>query len=209
MSKRLIIIGAGGHGKVVCDIARLCGYDDIAFLDDRDNGGFCLGYPVIGKVSDADKYPEAEFFVAIGNAKIRENILNQLEKNGLGAATLIHPNAIVASGVKIGSGTAVMAGAVINPETAVGRGCIINTGATVDHDNKLEDFVHVSVGSHLAGEVSVGKYTWIGAGATVSNGITVCGGCMIGAGAVVVKNIDKAGTYMGVPARRKCGSGDE
>ena len=94
-----------------------------------------------------------------------------------------------------------MAGAVINPGTMIGKGCIINTNSAIDHDCEIGDFVHVSVGSHLSGTVTVGKGTWIGAGATVSNNVAICGGCMIGAGAAVIKDIDKPGTYVGVPAK--------
>lgn len=201
---KLIIIGASGHGKVVADIAEKSGYGDIRFLDDDSTLKDCLGYPVVGATADAERYPKYEFIVAIGNPSIRENVQRMLENKQLKVATLIHPNAVVAKGVSIGAGTVVMAGAVVNPSCKIGKGCIINTSASVDHDNVLSDYVHVSVGSHLAGNVSVGAYTWIGAGAVVSNNISVCSRCMIGAGAVVVRDIDESGTYIGVPARKKC-----
>lgn len=199
---KLMIIGASGHGKVVADIAEKSGYGDICFLDDDSTLKDCLGYPVVGATADAERYPEYEFIVAVGNPSIRENVQRMLENKQLKVATLIHPNAVVAKGVSIGAGTVVMAGAVINPSCKIGKGCIINTLASVDHDNVLSDYVHVSVGSHLAGNVSVGAYTWIGAGAVVSNNISVCSRCMIGAGAVVVRDIDESGTYVGVPARK-------
>lgn len=201
---KLMIIGASGNGKVVADIAEKSGYGDIRFLDDDSTLKDCLGYPVVGATADAERYPEYEFIVAVGNPYIRENIQGMLENMQLKVATLMHPNAVVAKGVSIGAGTVVMAGAVINPSCKIGKGCIINTSASVDHDNVLSDYVHVSVGSHLAGNVSVGAYTWIGAGAVVSNNISVCSRCMIGAGAVVVRDIDESGTYIGVPARKKC-----
>ncbi len=200
--KRLIIIGASGHGKVVADIARLCGYDDISFLDDKDNVTECNGYKVIGKTCDYQKY-DCDFLVAIGNSKIRKNIQQQLEKADKSIITLVHPNAVIGENVKIGKGTVAMAGAVINPSTQIGEGCIINTCASVDHDNVIGDFVHISVGAHLAGTVTVGDGTWIGIGTTVSNNISVCENCLIGAGAVVVDNLTESGTYIGVPARKK------
>ena len=95
-----------------------------------------------------------------------------------------------------------MAGAVINSGTAIGKGCIINTGATVDHDNLLEDYVHISPGAHTAGNVKIGSHSWLGIGSVVINNVTITSNCTIGAGAVVVKDIDKTGTYIGVPARR-------
>lgn len=199
---RLIIIGASGHGKVVADIATHCGYIDIAFLDDDDTLKSCLGFPVVGKTFNAEKYKDYDFFVAIGNPDTREKVLEKLKGTQLNIVTLIHPDAVIADSVSVGIGTVVMAGAVVNPDSTIGSGCIINTGATVDHDNEIEDYVHVSVGAHLAGTVYIGKGTWIGAGAVVNNNVNICGNCMIGAGAVVVKDIDKPGTYVGVPARK-------
>lgn len=197
--KQLVIIGASGHGKVVADIARKNGYDEICFLDDNESLTDCGGYPVVGKSSEWNRF-DCDIFVAIGNAKIRERIMGELTEQSV--PILIHPNAVIGENVSVGMGTVVVAGAVVNPGAMIGRGCIINTGASVDHDCRIDDFVHVSVGAHIAGTVQVGKRTWIGAGATVSNNLNICGDCMIGAGAVVVKNITEMGTYVGVPARR-------
>ncbi len=194
--KKLVIIGASGHGKVVADIALLNGYDDIVFLDDNENIGYCGGFPVVGKVSEAE-HLDGDKFVAIGNAKIREQIQNRIN-----TVVLIHPNATLGRNVVIGEGTVIMAGAVINAEAKIGRGCIINTASSVDHDCVIGDYTHVAVGAHLCGTVLVGNRTWIGAGATVSNNITICSDATIGAGAVVVRDITESGTYMGVPAHR-------
>lgn len=201
--KKLMIVGASGHGKVAADIAARSGYAEIAFLDDDLAVNACAGYPVMGVTQDAEKFADNDFFVAIGNSTMRSRIQHELTEKNLQIATLIHPNAVLASDVQIGAGTIVMAGTVVNPGTVIGEGCIINTGATVDHDNVLGDYVHVSVGSHTAGTVHIGNGTWLGAGAIVSNNVSICGGCMIGAGAVVVKNIEEAGTYVGVPARKQ------
>lgn len=197
--RKLAIIGASGHGKVVADIARKNGYKEIVFLDDDESIHECGGYPVIGKSAEAGTI-DADIIVGIGNAGIRKRIQESFSEKKL--ATLIHPDAVIAEDVAIGSGTVVMAGAVINPGVRIGKGCIINTCSSVDHDCVVGDYVHIAVGSHLCGTVSVGSGTWIGAGATVSNNISICPDCMIGAGAVVVKDIDSAGTYMGVPARK-------
>lgn len=198
--KKLIIIGASGHGKVAADIAVRCGYMDIVFLDDDAGIKSCGGYPVVGDSGRASEL-DGDVLVAVGNPVIRRRI-----QEGIGAervATLIHPNAVAADDAEIGSGTVVMAGAVINPGCRIGKGCIVNTCASVDHDCELGDFVHIAVGAHVAGHVKIGGGTWVGAGATVSNDIQICGGCMIGAGAVVVKDIEVAGTYVGVPAKKK------
>ena len=196
---KLTIIGASGHGKVAADIAFKCGYDIIEFLDDNCSVKTCGRYQVTGKT---DMLPDIanDVFVAIGNPKTRRAIMERYaDKNYV---TLIHPDAVIAEGVKIGEGTSVMAGAVINPDAVIGKGCIINTCSSVDHDCTVGDYCHVSVGAHLAGTVSLGEETWIGAGATVSNNVSICCGCMIGAGAVAVKNIEIPGTYVGVPARK-------
>lgn len=201
--KKLVIIGASGHGKVMADIAHKNGYEDIVFLDDDETVKSCMGYPVIGKSGEAGNYPERDFFVAIGNPVIREKVQKQLLDKNLNVATLIHPKAVIAEHVTVGTGTVIMAGAVVNPDSRIGEGCIINTGASIDHDNVIGDYVHISVGSHLAGTVSVGARTWVGIGAVASNNLTICADCMIGAGAVVVKDIKEPGTYIGVPARKQ------
>lgn len=201
---RLIIIGAGGHGKVLCDIAeKLNKYDGIAFLDDNAEGER-LGYPIIGKVSDAEKYTsDGEFIVAIGSAEARGRIMDSLASIGARLATLVHPSAVIGLGVTLGEGSAVIAGAVINPMAKIGRGCIINTRASVDHDCEIGDLVHIAPGATVAGEVKIGARTWIGAGATVINGVSISADCTIGAGAVVVKDITEVGTYIGVPAKKR------
>lgn len=196
MKNKLVIIGAGGQGRVCADIARLMGYAEIIFLDD--------GAPnAEGKVKDYPQYlPDADFFVAIGNGTVRRKIQTMLEENGAPIATLIHPNATVAQDVKIGQGTAVMAGAVINPGAVIGCGNIVNTCASVDHDCRVGDYLHIAVGARICGTVTLEDDSWIGAGAVIIQNLSVCAGCMIGAGAVVVKSITEKGTYMGVPARK-------
>ncbi len=203
MKKKLLIIGASGHGKVVVDIAmKMNKWKNIAFLDDDPSITECMGFSVVGNTTDAFKFAdEADVFVAVGNNKIRETVQNKLESAGIEPPLLIHPSAIVGSAVEVGIGTVIMAGVVVNSATRIGKGCIINTAATVDHDNRIADFVHVSPGAHLAGMVVIGQKTWIGIGSTISNNLTITGNCKIGAGAVVVKDITESGTYVGVPAR--------
>ena len=203
MSKKLILIGASGHGKVVADIAIKKGYEILGFLDDNPEVKDVMGFPVLGKVADAEQFiGNTEMCVTIGNAQIRSRIMTELLGKGAMFPVLIHPNAVIGMNVELGAGTVVMAGAVINPCVIIGKGCIVNTCASVDHDCVLEDYVHVSVGARIAGTVHMGMNTWIGAGATVKNNVNVCGDCMIGAGAVAVKDIEEVGTYIGVPARR-------
>ena len=196
-SKRLVVIGAGGHGRVVADIGAALGYSEIIFLDDSVSSN------AIGPVSDHIKYrDEADFIVAIGRGDIRESISRRLYESGCRVVTLVHPSAVIGSNVSIGHGSVVMAAAVINTGAVMGKGTIINTSGSVDHDCVLGDYCHVSVGAHLAGTVKIGSHTMIGAGATVINNVDICNNCTIGAGAVVVKDITESGVYVGVPAKK-------
>lgn len=199
---RLVILGAGGHGKVVADIASRAGYADIAFLDDDPLYEKVLGYPVLGPIDMSSELDSTVFHVAIGNASTRKKVQEEIIARGGRVASLIHPNAVIADSVKIGEGTAVMAGAVINPGAVIGNGCIINTCSSVDHDCVIGSYVHVAVGAHVAGAAMVGDSTWIGAGSIVSNNISIGPNCTVGAGAAVVRNIEVPGIYVGTPARR-------
>ena len=204
MKDKLIIIGASGHGKVVADIAiKMNKWQNIAFLDDDESIKTSMGLEVIGKTADAFTYKDqADFFVAIGNNATREKIQEKLTDEGLSVVNLIHPSAVIAADVEIGTGTVVMAGVVINSSCKIGKGCIINTSCSLDHDNAIEDYVHISPGVKAAGSVNIGKGTWLGIGSIVSNNVNICRGCKVGAGAVVVKDITEPGTYVGVPVRR-------
>lgn len=196
--KQLVIIGAGGHGRVAQDIAKYT-YSKIVFLDDSDVRH--ENVVLVGKTKDYIKYiGNSDFFIAIGNNPIREKVLDMVQSSGGKIVSLIHPDSVISDSVKIGAGSVVMAGAVINANAEIGNGCIVNTCSSVDHDCTIDDFCHISVGAHLAGTVQVGKRTFVGAGATVINNISICADCMVGAGAVVVKDIEKRGTYVGVPA---------
>lgn len=198
--KDVIIIGTGGHAKVVADIVLLNGDNLKGFLTNDQTSTTFLGKPVLGLDTDYEKFPDAYFIIAIGDASARERIATSMPDAKW--YTAIHPSAVI-SGIdtEIGAGTMVSAGAIINACSTVGEHCIINTGAVVEHDNNIESFAHVSVGAMLAGGVTVGKSAWIGIGACVSGGITICRNAMVGAGAVVVKEIEKPGTYVGVPAK--------
>lgn len=200
MKNRLIIVGAGGHGKVIADNAIRNGYTDINFVDDHRIEP-CMGFPVLGKCSDlaALNDGQTDFVIGIGNNTVREIIAKQHQINWV---CLVHPSAQIASHVSIGVGTVVMAGAVVNACAVVGKHCIINTGAIVEHDNRIEDFVHISPKAALGGTVSIGQKTHVGIGSVVKNNVDICEDCIIGAGAVVVKNITNPGTYVGIPARK-------
>lgn len=198
MNKKIILIGASGHGKVIFDIVRAQGDTVIGFLDDREVGS-CCGVPILGTIDAAKRYPEAEFIISIGSNIVRRKIAERLSVRW---ATAIHPSAVVSPSATIGLGTVIMANAVVQAEAVVGMHCILNTACIVEHENKIGNYVHLSPCAALGGNVTVGIESHIGIGACVRNNVKICDGCTIGAGAVVVKNLETSGTYVGVPVRR-------
>lgn len=204
--KKVVIIGASGHAKVIADIIKKSNDEIVGFLDDNlEIQGKVIfdDKIVLGTTSkeDIEKYSDNYFVIGIGSNRVRKIISNKYPN--LKWYTAIHPNAVIANDVEIGEGTVIMAGVVINPGTRVGNHCIVNTCSSLDHDNILEDYVHVSPGSHLAGTVKVGEGTWICAGVTVINNIVISNNNIIGAGAVVIDDIaDNDNTYVGVPVRK-------
>lgn len=204
MRKKVVIIGAGGHAKVIADIIEKSGDEIVGFLDDNKEIGTTIikEYKVIGDLNNrfamAVTKENLEFIIAIGDNKKREEISHS---PNLKFYTAIHPSAQIGLDVEIQEGTVIMANACINSSAKIGKHCIINTGAIIEHDNIIEDFVHISPNVALGGTVKIGKSTHVGIGSTIKNNITICGNCKIGAGAVVVKDIEKEGTYIGVPAK--------
>lgn len=195
-SKEIIVIGAGGHGRVIADIITLVGDKVIGFLDDKEPDHLSE-IPYLGTCKDILKYQkDAWFIIGIGDNHTRKELMEAYQVNWY---TAIHPSAVIAHDVSIGAGSAVMANAVINTASTIGNGVIINTAATVDHDCTISDYVHISPGVHLGGTVSIGTETWIGIGAVVSNNIDICGECIVGAGSLVIRKIQKSGKYYGCP----------
>ncbi|AOH55870.1 hypothetical protein ABE28_016025 [Peribacillus muralis] len=205
----LLIFGAGGHGKVVSEIALLSNYwRNIAFLDDRDDLKEVLNISIIGKLNDYNYFKQnfQYAFVAIGNNKLRLKWIELLSKEGFIMVTLIHPYSSISKSSNIGEGTVVMAGSVINADTRIGRGCIINTSSSIDHDCILKDGVHISPGVNLGGTVTIDECSWAGIGSSVINNIIIGSNVVLAAGAVVIKNIPDNVMAAGVPAIIKKGS---
>ncbi|WP_299452774.1 acetyltransferase [uncultured Pigmentiphaga sp.] len=203
--KRLAILGAGGHGRVVADAAEASGdWHEIVFFDDawpeRQQSG---PWPIVGnQAALLTRYSEFDgTVVGIGANRVRLANTQALLEAGAQLATVIHPRATVSRHAKVGAGSVVFAGAVVNIGAQIGRACIINTGATVDHDCLLADGVHVSPGANLAGGVSVGTCTWIGANAGIRQQISIGAHAVIGVGAVVVSHQPDGITAVGNPAR--------
>ena len=200
----LLIIGAGGHGKVVADTAlQMSLFESIAFVDSNyPDIKTCLGLPVIG--SDRELFTLVKRFshciVAIGNNAYRLKLTKQLIAYNIQLATLVHPTAYVATSSVIAEGSVVFANAVVQPECQLGLASIVNTGSTIDHDCVLGNAVHLSPGVHLSGKVSIGERSWLGTGVSVKNAITIGSDVIVGVGAAVVSDLPSAVTCVGVPA---------
>lgn len=208
----LLIIGAGGHGKVVAETASLMGrWGQISFLDDHLQNEEVLGYPVIGGFGDIERYRQdySEAFVAIGDNRTRHHWIQLLQSFGYVLPTLIHPHSVVSRSAEINDATIVMSGVVINASTSIGIGCILNTCSSIDHDCSIRDGVHVSPGVHVCGSVSIGEYSWIGAGSTIINNISVGRNAIVAAGSTVTHHVQSGVMVAGTPAVIKKHLGDE
>ncbi|ALS98656.1 acetyltransferase [Lacimicrobium alkaliphilum] len=200
---RLIILGAGGHGKVAAECASLTQqFSEILFLDDECAKLQDYPWKVVDILDNFALYKNTEtaFFVAMGNNRLRAQWQNTLTSAGLQLTTLCHPKALISSYSQIGTGSLVCAGAVVNPFTCIGNGCIVNTGAIIEHDCTMSDFVHVAPGSVVAGNVSIGEGSFLGAGTKIIPGITLGSWVQTGAGATVISNIAANSLAVGVPA---------
>lgn len=195
--KSLRIIGAGGHGRVLADIAQAMGYMDIAFLDAEFPNLTRSGvWDVIGTPADIDD--GAEYALGVGHNQTRIDLLESFPAD---LVTLIHPSAIVSPHAEIGTGGVICAGALIGAFARLGQGCIVNTGASVDHDCVLADGVHISPGVSLGGGVFVGARTWVGIGAVVREYKSIGSDVMVGAGAAVTRDVADGARMGGVPAK--------
>ena len=207
MSQKLLIWGASGHALVVADIIRSRGeYEIIGFIDDvnpaRHNTDF-NGAPILGGRERLEELALAgieNLICAVGDCESRLNLAAWATSKGFSLAAAIHPRAIVAADVKVGTGTVIAAGAVVNPGSTVGQHAIVNTCASVDHECLIEDGAHIGPGAHLGGRVVVGRAAWIGIGATVKDRITIGANSIVGAGAVVLKDVPRDTVVFGSPA---------
>jgi sugar O-acyltransferase (sialic acid O-acetyltransferase NeuD family) len=190
----MIIIGGGGHAKVLADIALLNKVERIVFWVDQPSGESLIGWPLEKRLDQASE----PVIIGIGDNASRKRVAGELRAD---FTSLVHPSAILARSSSIGAGTVVMAGAIINPHSSIGQHAIINTGAVIDHDARIDDYVHISPNATLAGTVTVGEGSWVGAGATVIQGIKIGKWAIIGAGAVVIRDVPDYAVAVGNPAK--------
>jgi sugar O-acyltransferase (sialic acid O-acetyltransferase NeuD family) len=201
----LVICGAGGHAKVVADIARSLGWIVEGFVDElrpeRAGEEFCGA--MILESNSLRAGGETAIAIGIGDCAVRLQRARAFLDRGSTAPVLVHPGAVVSSSAVLGPASQVVAGAVINPDARLGTAVIVNTGATVDHDCVIGDGVHLAPGVHLGGNVTVGEGTFIGIGSVAKPGVRIGRRCIIGAGSVIISDIADGVTAYGTPARAR------
>ncbi len=206
--KRILILGAGGHARVIAD-ALLCRlsrggpFELLGYLDD-DPGLVrrkILGRPVLGSLAELSRVPHEAVVIGIGDNETRARLFRELKERGETFATVIHPQSIIAHDVKIGKGTVIFAGAIVNTGTVIGENVILNTGCRVDHNCTVSSHVHICPGTSLGGGVAVGEGAFLGIQSTVIHYKNVGAWATVGGGAAVVRDIPPHATAVGVPAR--------
>jgi sugar O-acyltransferase (sialic acid O-acetyltransferase NeuD family) len=180
---RLLIVGAGGHGRSVAEAVLAAGdYDLAGFVDDAAPGLTSVwGFAVLGTTADVGRYRvhADHAIVAVGNNAVRESLCNRLLEAGFELPTIVHPRAIVSPRAVIGHGCTIMAGAVVGTEARLGCGVIVNCGAVVDHDAQVHDYAHLAVNACMAGDSELGRSAWMQAGAALGYGVKVAAGVVL------------------------------
>jgi acetyltransferase EpsM len=208
MTAPLVVVGAGGHARVVADIVRLLGrYSIVGYLDDVNpgrrgtswNGATILGG--LDQLATLRASGVQAAVVAIGDCEARLRTAGRLADAGFDLPVFCHPHAVAAADAEIDAGTVLVAGAVVNPGARVGAHVIVNTSASVDHDCVIGDGVHIACGARLGGGVQVGRGSWIGLSAAVKDHVRIGAGTVIGAGALVLDDVPDGVIAYGVPAK--------
>lgn len=206
MTAGVVMIGGGGHAKVVIESLRAAGESIAAIIDADPTPREVLGVPVVGDdlaLRDLRNQGLSRLFVAVGDNRLRETLGRRARELEFSLVNAVHPSAVISPSARLGDGVAVMAGAVINAESQVGDLAIINTGAVVDHDCRLGTACHVAPASALAGGVSLGDRAFLGVGVRVIPGLTIGDDTIVGAGGVVVRDLPAGVLAVGAPAKIK------
>ena len=204
--EKILIIGGGGHAKVVIDAALLADKYMLAGIIDNHLpvGKKILGIKVLGNDSDLQRLFKngiKKAFIAVGSVgdcSVRKNIYKKIKAIGFDSPAIVHPAAVLARDVFLGEGTFVAASATINVGTRIGEHAIINTASSIDHDCQLGNFVHIAPGARLSGGVTIGDEAHIGTGANIIQNIKIGKRCVIGAGTTVLSEVKDGKKYYGI-----------
>ena len=199
----VVIVGASGHGMVVCDALLLQGMRVLAFIDAdaTKHGSRVLDIPVVGGISEVAAANRPAIAMGIGDNTSRRREFERWRADGYDIVTVLHPSAAVSPHARIGAGAVILANVVVNVAAEIGENVILNSSCSVDHHCVVAAHTHIAPGATLAGNVRVGQETLIGARAVVIQGISIGDKSVLGAGAVAVADIGDGMTCMGIPAR--------
>lgn len=205
MKKRdLVIVGAGGFGREVMWLAQETNeFNILGFIDDSQKAGTQVsGCEILGGISDATRFLQAEFVVAVGSPRVRQSLVHKLETLGVKKfAILVHPSVKKSSSVVFGEGSLICAGVILTVDIELGKHCIINLNCTVGHDCKFGDFCTIAPMAAISGKVTLGDLVEVGTGAAIRQGLTLEKGSLLGMGGVLTKNIPPHQIFVGNPAR--------
>jgi sugar O-acyltransferase (sialic acid O-acetyltransferase NeuD family) len=206
-TKGIILIGGGGHAKVVFDSCRASDMVVRGFCDDNSHSALSGSIEHLGPISDAAKHDEP-VVIGIGDVNIRRRVLETLSGSSRTAMPIIHPSAVVSASAELAEGVLIGPGAIVNADARIGAHAIINSGAIIEHDCRIGENTHIAPGTVLGGGVSLGIDTLVGMGARVLPCRTIGDACVIGAGAVVTSDVDDGEIVVGVPGRVMTRSSD-
>ena len=205
---KIVIIGAGGQARIVCEILSFdANIEVVAFVDSvahEAGDEFIMGIPVMGDhsvLTELIKKGVSGSVIAVGDNEIRALRYEEMRGLGIEMVNAIHPSATIAPSVKIGRGVTIAMGAIISTETRIGNNVIVNTGAIIDHENEIADHVHIGPGCSTAGRVTIKRGTFIGIGSVVKEYLTIGENTIIGAGSIVLEDIPDNVVAVGKPAR--------
>ena len=204
-SERVVVIGAGGHGREAVTIATSAGATVVGVLDDGSPDPRLLADLDVAHLGDVDWLADSDqvpaYVAALGDPSARRRVAARAESHGSAAATLVHPSAALGPRVELGTGVVVWPQVAVTTQVRIGDHTHLNVGCSVSHDCRLGSFVTVGPGARVCGAVVLDDDVWVGAGAVLLPGVRVGRGAVVGAGAVVISDVPAGSTVVGVPAR--------